>query len=202
MVTRLSLTIAFATMLCWSGCGIKVNGGLDPTLHFHSSLKELDQAPVRARLAPARRFSSRLIIEPVAGYYPRPLGLRYSGGGASRKLTSQYMAARVPSGSPERQLTQQLRQRFQAGVGEPVLLTSAIVALEFYNLGEQLYSSAAVEARVVRRGHEVYTARYYARAKAAGGTGGLSGLWPVLEAQLVGQMQADRRLYAALEGRR
>jgi len=197
MVARNLIIATFAIALA-SGCGIKVNGGLDPTLHFHSSLEQLKKPGVRAQLAPAKRLSARIIIEPVAGYYPQPLGLVYSGGGVSRKLRRQYTLG----GTPERRLTRTLRQVFQPGSGEAVLLTSALVALELYNLGGHLYSSAAFEARVVRKGHEVYTARYYARAKTVGRRGGLSAVWPALETQIVAQLQNDPKLYAALEGRR
>ena len=99
-------------------------------------------------------------------------------------------------------LTRRLRQLLLPGSGETVRLTTAIVALELYRLGGHLYSSAALEARVVRKGSEVYTARYYARAKAVGRAGGLSVLWPSLQAQLLGQLQHDRKMTAALEGRR
>lgn len=201
MVTRTLLALAVTTGLS-AGCGIKVNGGLDPTLHFHHSLKQLKQPPVPARIGPAKQFSTRVVIEPVAPYYPLPLGLRYDSGGASRKLRSQFTGASTRRGRPEQALTQTLRRVLRPGSGEIVVLTTALVALELYKLGGNLYSAAALEARVVRRGHEVYTARYYARANTIGRSGGLAVTWPSLEHQLVGQLQQDRRLIAALEGSR
>lgn len=194
MVAR---AIVIAVALATAGCGFKYNSSLEPTLHFHSQLRELRKAPIAVVAPRARQLSARVLIEPITAYYPRPIGLQYSNDGATRRLRGQYMGG----AGPTERLTDALRSLLLGGDGEPVVVTGALVDLAVYRLGAMTYGGAALELRVVHRGHEIYTARYRARAQSSAGRG-LGSVWPSLQHQLVGQLAGDRQLLAALEVRR